>query len=188
MWNVRRQDLGTDIVVLPQRSMVVFHPGLDYAEALGALLAAMPDMHIDVAKAVVEKVTPTPRPEKRRWPGIFARMSISAAIAAVATAVFAMFAVPAPANAMPEFGPIWSNEIARLGISCEPTDQPDVRDCTNEDGATFEIGGARHETGTLYASTGPDATMIFVFDNELDAIRYAALHEQVTRDGRAVVW
>lgn len=187
MWNAKRQDLGTDIVVLPARRLVVFHPDLDYAEALGALMATLPDMHPDVAQRTVEKVTPRPRAED---PPLPRRSPYRALVAFVVAVLLGWSMVPSPAAAgKPDFGPDWQSVKTALGLTCWG-DHPRTRLCRYEDSTNpFAVRGYRHETGDLYISSGPRGTVVFDFFDPADAEDYLVLHPGAQLHGAStVVW
>lgn len=184
MIDVRRQDVGTDVVYLPKRNLLVLHPDLNYGESLAAILTVIPDLHLDVAKRLVEKVNPRLKPEPRRWPMIALRMGL----AALASAAAVLFIGPTMASAEPEFGPDWQAAVGALGMECHG-DREERRLCRYSEGEPwFSMRGFRHESGSLYVSDGPYAKVIFVFDEERDAVRYVTLHPAAERYDRAVVW
>lgn len=182
MIDVKRQDLGADVVYLPMRNLLVLHPDLDYGDALAAVFSVLPDLHIDVAQRLVEQVTPRPHPEPRRWPLVGLRM----ALAAMAASLLVTFAHPASAGV--EFGPDWRAAISELGLSCSG-DRDAVRWCRYGKGEPiFKVRGFRHDNGTLYVGSGPKGKVIFVFDDLADAEHYVDLHPAALQRGRAVIW
>lgn len=167
------------MIVLPQRQLVVLHPDLDYAEALGALLGTVPDMHPDVARRLVEKVTPRPKPP---------RTPLRVAVVAALMVALGWAAVPSPATAEPDFGPDWHRTTRALGLDCWGGAE-NVRVCRYQPGNSFVIRGYRHDTGSLYVSSGPRGTVIFDFDTVEQARHYAELHPEAELvEPSVVVW
>ncbi len=183
MVNVKRIDLGVDIVALPERNLIVLHPDLTYAEALGAILGVLPDIHPDVARRLVEKVTPRPGRVPVRVVGSLR----AAVIVLVAVLAYTLYSPGSPASASARFGPDWSAATAALGLRCQG-DSHTMRTCLASDGDVVTMHGYAHQTGTLYvAQGGDDDAIIFVFDKLADADRYAHLHPNAEQHDRAVI-
>lgn len=186
--NVKRLDLGADIVVLPERDLIVLHPDLDYGQSLGAVMGTLPDLHADAAVGLVEQVTPRPRPESEPEPR--RRVGWHRALVVVVLAVVMLWApvTVQPAAAGPEFGPDWQAAVRSLGMTCFG-EGAQHRMCRTRSGERISMRGYRHEDGSLYVSLGADQTkIIFVFDTASAARRYVAEHPAAILQGRAVVW
>lgn len=179
---VKRLDLGVDIVVLPQRRLVVLHPDLDYAESLGAILGTMPDIHIDAAVAMVDQVTPRPREEPPPRRSNF-RASMVGLIAALMVVLSGGFV---PSSAEADFGPQWRDAADALGLHhCHPSG--DHRVCESPKGRV-RVRGYEHAFGDLYVARGALSAIVYVFDSEEDAVEFADRHAlEVERYGRAVI-
>jgi hypothetical protein len=187
MCEVKRLDLGADIVLLPERNLIVLHPDLDYAQSLGAIMGTLPGIHPDAARCLVEKVTSrtwvAPRGRLgRTWDRV--RIVVVAAVLAVAIAVWS---TPQTASAHARFGQSWSDAVHRLGLTCQGSSSTE-RSCVTPAGKPVRIHGYRHEFGSVYVVTGATTAIIFVFDDPSNADDYARLHPGAKLIGNTVIW
>lgn len=171
------------MVVIPSRELVVIHPDLDYAEALGAVMGTLPDLHPDAAKALVDQVTPAPR----RAPHPLNRISI--VVCALALALPLAGAVM-PAEATATFGPTWKQQMAMLGLECtNEVHDRQIRACLDADRDVHHVRGIPRPDGDLYlVSTDSGCHSVKVFDRERDAEEFAAVHPNVRQAGRVASW
>lgn len=181
MLQARRLDLGADIVAIPSRELVAIHPDLSYAEALGALMGTLPDLHPDVARTLVEQVTPRPRPLPAR--------RLAASVAVAVTAVLVAVLSPQSATAVADFGPAWRAQMAAWGLSCEEG-QPGDGAWTCTDGETVcQVEGFARRGADLYLlDHGSRETRVMIFETERQARRYAERNPEVTLTGRVATW
>lgn len=178
MIQVRRQDVGVDVVYLPSKELVVLHPDLDYAESLGAVRAVLPDLHIDVAVGLVQSVTPRPRPQAAL------RTRLAMAVVGLAASLVGILGLEStPASAM--FGPTFSQTMSRMGLTCA-SGEGQTRVCTSKDGSPVEVVCYRRHGAALYIVRRPghDAQYLLIFDTREHAQAWAEKHPDTPVTGR----
>lgn len=182
--NVKRLDLGAEVVHIPSRDLLVIHPDLDYAEAVGAVHGTIPGLHLDTVMQLVEQVTPRPKKPPRRWPAIGVRM----ALASLATLLLVFhFGTNEPAVAGAKFGDVWAGQMNQMGLDCYGTG--DTRTCTSKDGGVTEISGYDRKDASLYIlRSSAGRSYLLVFDFREAARKWHRKHPEVAMTGRAAVW
>jgi hypothetical protein len=134
---VLRLDLGVDIVVVPDRNLILLHPDLSFPQAVGAIRGALPDLHPDVVVNLVSQVTQRPQP--RRAAKTLLGLTL---LTAVFVGAHVMTDLSGP------FGGRWRNAVAALELTCDEVD--DTRVCTAPDGLSYEVTAWTRSDGALY--------------------------------------
>jgi hypothetical protein len=134
---VQRLDLGVDIVVVPEQSLIILHPDLSFGQAVGAIRAALPDLHTDVVVNLVSQVTQ--RPQRRRTSRSLLALPV---LAALALAALLVTDGPEP------YDHRWRNATAALGLECAEVTDEHV--CVASDGARYEVTAWTRTDGALY--------------------------------------
>jgi hypothetical protein len=134
----QRLDLGVDVVVVPDKDLLFVHPDLSFGQAVGSVMAALPDMHPDVAVNLVAQVSQRPQPRRFGW-----RLSATtvAALAAVA-------GVLVLGQGSDPYGERWKNAVTELGLTCQHA--PDQHTCTGEAGTRYQVTAYTRDDGALY--------------------------------------
>lgn len=183
---VQRLDVGADVVHIPTRDLLVIHPDLEYGEALGAVRATCPDMHMDAVVAAVEQVTPRPKPDpKPDRPAYGVRLVSTLVALLLSVAIGATSLTPASATM---FGDTWASQMQRLGLACEHSGEAKVVTCTEKDGDLTRVAAYRREDATLYVirRRGPDHCLL-IFDTKEAARRWSASRIDAVVTGRVAV-
>lgn len=181
--HVKRLDLGADVVYVPTRDVLVIHPDLDYAQALGAVMGTLPDLHPDVAVELVEQVTPRPHPEPVR--AKVARGVFATAVAALIVLVVGL----QPAAATARFGEVWQQQASAMGLECQEPDDDGVTVCL-DDSRTVRVLGMRYKHADCYLIDRPGRTEdaeVLVFDSVRYAQQFEFHHPDSQRAGRVVI-
>ena len=184
---VKRLDLGADVVYVPTRDILVIHPDLDYAEALGAVAGTLPHLHPDAVKSLVDQVTATPRPEPAE-PSVWPRVLAQAVVALVTSLLVLLGWGTSTATADgPRWGEIWRAQVKAMGMDCDP-----VRDSVTTCVAgkhVIRVEGFRHRHADLYLidRPGPADNEVLVFDDVDRAERWAKRHPEAEQAGRVVI-
>lgn len=180
---VQRLDVGADVVHIPTRDLLVIHPDLEFGEAVGAVKATCPTMHMDAVIAAVEQVTPRPKPKPRTA----IRLRLSSLLVAAILSLGIGVATLNPAAAT-MFGDQWASQMARLGLVCEPVDGSTSVACTEQDGSVTMVAAYRREDRTLYVirRKGPDHFLL-IFDTTNDARRWERNRIDATVTGRVAI-
>jgi hypothetical protein len=134
---VQRLDLGVDIVVVPEQNTIILHPDLSFGRAVGAISAALPDMHPDVVVNLVSQVTQRPRP-RRVWRPLLA----ASVLGVLALGTLLVTDGPEP------YDDRWRNAAAVLGLECAEVSAERV--CVAPDGARYEVTAWTRSDGALY--------------------------------------
>ena len=134
---VQRLDLGVDIVVVPDRNLILLHPELSFPQAVGAIRAALPDLHPDVVVNLVSQVTQRPHP--RRTSKALLALPLLAALTIGAFVI---------TNTSDPYDDRWRNAVSALELNCDQAD--DQRVCFAPDGARYEVTAWTRSDGTLF--------------------------------------
>lgn len=181
---VRRLDLGAEVVAIPSRDLLVIHPDLEYADALGAVMGTLPDLHPDAAVALVEQVTP--RPEAKPRP--VGRILLAACAILIGLATLTVGHTPPAAASL--YGDLWDRQMAEMGMTCQEA-REGVTVCVDGDRDLVRVEGFHRPHSALYVMSGHEdhgCRYMRVFDEEWRAEEFADEHSFATRSGRVVVW
>jgi hypothetical protein len=135
---VQRLDLGVDIVVVPEQDLIILHPDLSFGQAVGAIGAALPELHTDVVVNLVSQATQ--RPRSRRRPS-------TTLLAVPLLAVLLLGALVLTGGPEP-YDHRWHNAVAALDLECD--EGSDERVCVAPDGSRYEVTEWTRGDGALY--------------------------------------
>jgi hypothetical protein len=142
---VQRLDLGVDVVVVPEQDLVILHPDLSFGQAVGAIGAALPELHTDVVVNLVSQVTQ--RPRSRRRPSALLAVPLLA-LAALLLGALVLSGGPEP------YDQRWHNAVAALDLECDQGS--DERMCVAPDGSRYEVTAWTRGDGALYVLRSED--------------------------------
>lgn len=184
---VRRLDLGADVVAIPSRDLLIIHPDLNYAEALGAVSGSLPDLHPDAVVQLVEQVTP--RPAQPQRPPLLALATRAGSVAVMILFVIGFgVTLIQPVSADMRFGPLWQRQMERLGLRCH-TSEAGTRVCTSKDRPVVQVEGFSRNHSALYVMRSDGETSYMrIFDSDRAARRWQRHHPNLEMAGRVVVW
>lgn len=174
---IQRLDLGVDVVVVPQEDVVLLHPDLSFGEAVGVVMAVLPQMHPDAVVSLVSQVTQRPHDRSRSLP----RAVVAALVLLVVLGAAAATAAPEPYDRR------WREAIAQLGLQCQHAEVG--RECRDRDGTRYRVLAYTRDDGALYVlRSGGDRTYLRVFEEGIPQEWLEQNPDAVVLEGSVTLW